>query len=158
MGELMQLDFDLIPLGMQTPSGEYPGKFAPNIARLIKRYIEGYSNVLHLFSGDSTIGKVRVDLEHPKATWRGNVTDFLIQDKAWWEYTILDPPYHMSRKAKKLLGYGSFKGFHGNVAMQRCVEAWAPHHTWRIIWLDFCAPCCQALNAKRFIRSFLEDI
>lgn len=136
----MNLDFEVEVLGMATPRGGYPGEFSPTVIRIINHYIAGYSEVLHLFSGSSTIGKDRVDVAHGNATHHMDVISYLATASGIWDYVILDPPYNISRKDKKLLGYGKTEGMAGNVAMRRIFEKWSEDNVWRVLWLDKCAP------------------
>lgn len=146
MSVLEQLDvwlgtqqFKVIVLAMGTAKGDYPGQFTPVVKNIILEQIEGYSNVLHLFSGRSKIGDVRVDIDNQNATLQTDVVSFLEQDKEFWDYTILDPPYGIQTR-DKLSSYGKVGSIGGNTAMRMTLKKWAMNHTWRILWLDHCAP------------------
>lgn len=131
--------FEYEVLGMGTAKGEYPGQFTPVVEEILSRHINGYTKVLHLFSGHSGIGDVRVDIEHPHATHNMDVVSYLEQDTEYWDYTILDPPYAIQER-DKLSPYGRVGSVGGNTAMRMTLTKWAVNHTWRILWLDQCAP------------------
>jgi len=127
-------------LFMATAKGEYVGQFSPTVEEILKQEIEGYGKILHLFSGASRIGEVRVDWDHPNATWHGDIVTFMEQDTEFWSYTILDPPYQIRRAGQKLQAYGRVDSVGGTGAMRIALQKWAPKHTWRLLWLDQCAP------------------
>jgi len=81
-------------------SKEYPGNFTKKEIHLIKDICKD-KYALHLFSGKSTIGDVRVDFTQPEATHKGDVFEFLETYKGpHFNIVILDPPYN-SRFADK---------------------------------------------------------
>jgi len=136
-------------LGMGTPPGNYPGEFTPTVVRLIERELlllgiglGPYKKVLHLFSGSSTIGDVRVDLDHKNATVKGDVFEWLASPEAnrVWSVIVLDPPYELSASKKKSIGYACPKPLATSVKNRRQFVAYADAHALWVIWLDACAP------------------
>ena len=69
----------------------YPGAFPPRVESRIRAIAE--SPCLHLFSGRSKIGDVRVDFDRPEATRNVDVLEFLKTEKRDWKFVIADPPY-----------------------------------------------------------------
>ena len=68
--------FPIEAIGRGFHSGGYVGAFSPSMERIIKSIIR--PPTLHLFSGASLIGDVRVDLQHPNATINKDVLKFKI--------------------------------------------------------------------------------
>jgi hypothetical protein len=71
---------------------DYPGNFTPEEIGIIKSYCYGY--ILHLFSGRSTIGDVRIDYAMKEATINCDVFKFLKKCKEKFDTVIIDPPYN----------------------------------------------------------------
>ena len=84
----------------------YPGDFTKREIDLISKWVKGRS--LHIFSGKSNIGDVRVDYSMTEATINMDVFEYLemaIKKKIWFKTIILDPPYN-ARFAKKYQALG----------------------------------------------------
>lgn len=136
---MKRIEYDV--LGWGIPKGTYPGQFTPTAIDIIKGRIAGCGKVLHLFSGSSSIGDVRIDLSHPNATHNMDVFEFIKGDGELWDYTILDPPYEMSDRTKKEMGYKQQSNLIAVSKNHRKVFCdWAMEHTYNILWLDVCAP------------------
>lgn len=92
-------------------SRNYPGSFSNFETKTIKEYIEG--NVLHLFSGSSLIGNVRVDFSHENATHHEDAFEFLIKNKEHFDTAIIDAPYNQkfAQEYAKISGVDSSKQF-----------------------------------------------
>lgn len=129
--------FLLEAIGRGFHTGEYAGAFSPNIERIIHSIIR--APTLHLFSGASTIGDVRVDLCHPNATVNADVFEFIAADKRTWEYCILDPPYGI-RSKHKLQQYSDCCAVSCSVPKRRALEDFFRKRVRNVIWLDQCAP------------------
>lgn len=101
----------------------YPGAFHPNVERQIKEWI-GDKQCVHLFSGASKIGNIRVDIDNPNATNNENVYDFCSRTHLFSVYfkdivLLLDPVYEIQRKNLKLKPYGIKENLSGNVLAQK---------------------------------------
>ena len=74
-------------------SNQYPGDFTKEENQIILRNCKG--KVLHLFSGSSEIGDLRIDFTHKNATHKWDVFEFLeynnLQD---FNTIIIDAPYN----------------------------------------------------------------
>ena len=73
-------------------SKEYPGNFTKKEIKIIKKYIIGYS--LHLFSGRSLIGNIRVDFSCKEANYNWDVFKFLEKNTKSYNTIIIDAPYN----------------------------------------------------------------
>ena len=76
---------------------KYPGNFTKREKEIILRLIKEHrGKVLHLFSGKSLIGDIRVDYTCKEATHNFNVFDFLREGKnlRYFNIVIIDPPYN----------------------------------------------------------------
>lgn len=71
---------------------EYPGAFMKKEVEIIEKSAGG--RILHLFSGASKIGHVRVDLFNENATHRMDVFEYLTENTEKFDTVILDPPYN----------------------------------------------------------------
>ena len=83
-------------LKVSNGTDDYPGNFTKEEKTIIQRYIKG--NILHLFSGKSKIGHIRVDYSCNEATHKTDVFGFLnsvlCASKETFDTVILDPPYN----------------------------------------------------------------
>ena len=124
--------------------GDYPGAFPPKVERKIRTIVS--SPCLHLFSGSSTIGDVRVDLSHPNATLNEDVYRYITEDfendNSWWKWVILDPVYNLENKhlQSKLRAYAKVESWSGNILYLRALEIFFQRHTENILWFDTCSP------------------
>ncbi|MFH1231238.1 MAG: hypothetical protein V1709_07045 [Planctomycetota bacterium] len=126
-------------IGMGTAQGNYDGEFTPTVKHLILSHIKKEpGKVLHLFSGASTIGDVRIDIDNPNATHNMAVEDYLEQSNDIFKWVLLDPPYLV--ESHDLKGYKISKAFSADVPARQQFQEWAQEHTEFIIWLDLCAP------------------
>jgi len=139
--------FEIEAIGMGTNNTGYPGAFPLAIQNLIKSLVG--VNTVHLFSGSSFIGDMRVDLEHPNATNHCDIRHFIETDDGHYEWTILDPPYAIIRAEKKLATYGGSKSISSDVIFRRKLKLWLQKHTENILWLDFCAPTIKGFYRKK---------
>lgn len=82
------LNFYLLKVSNGTD--EYPGNFTSKENKIIINDCKG--KVLHLFSGKSDIGDVRVDYVFGNV--KQNVFDFLKKNKEYFDTIIIDAPYN----------------------------------------------------------------
>jgi len=125
----------------------YPGAFPLSVDTIIRQNISG--KVLHLFSGSSLIGDERIDIEHPNATQKVNVKEFIAGDTRHWDYVILDPPYHITLVDVKLNGYGIKGAVSSDVNFRRKLKFYFQRRTDNILWLDVCAPMIKGFYRKK---------
>lgn len=169
----MDLDFDYEFKGMGLQTKGYPGAFTPVVERDIKKALftirrqKGKGNkikVLHLFSGVSAIGDVRVDIDRQEATDRVDVMDFIEQDQRWWDVVLLDPPYSIQNSRKLLLGeyvsntvggYGRVSSAAADVPMRNALTNYFIRKTNNVLWLDMCVPYPTAMKRAGFKRQKL---
>lgn len=144
----MDKSFETEITGLGTNITGYPGAFTPTVNKIIQGIIGSGNNVLHLFSGVSTIGDIRIDIERPEATNRQNVLDFIESDSRHWDFVILDPPYEIKRKSK-LEEYGRTLSVATDVILRRKLADYFITHTDNIIWLDMCAPLPKGFKRKK---------
>lgn len=129
----------------------YPGAFHPNVDSKIRELI-GTKNCIHLFSGSSKLGNIRVDIEHPNATHHMDVYNFIT---AWSGVDfrqardslkrplvlLLDPDYEIERKDKKLNGHGLTASLSASVKHRKLFLNWVQKMGFEeIIYLDQCTP------------------
>lgn len=130
--------------GMGFNTTGYPGAFTPIVESIIKAHIE--KPCVHLFSGISKLGDVRIDLARPEATQNENVLDFVRNDKRMWKWCLLDPPYLLADYGRKFESgsleekYASVKSMSADVELRRAIQTWFQDHVENILWLDHCAP------------------
>jgi hypothetical protein len=120
--------------------GDYPGAFPPKVETTIRSIAE--SPCLHLFSGSSTIGDVRVDLLHENATLHKDVFEFVTQDNRDWKFVVLDPDYNLESKHNnsKLKSHAKTESVTGNVLYQRLIERFLKAHAENVLWFDMASP------------------
>ena len=119
----------------------YPGGFPSRVIKRIESIVQ--SPCLHLFSGSSKIGDVRIDINHPNATLNMNVYDFVQQDKRDWKFVVLDPDYHISRKDVKLKVHGLKEHVGGNKLAEKLLAQYFQAHADNILWFDTTSFCCN---------------
>ena len=138
--------FPVKAIGMGTAPGNYPGEFTVSVVRFIEKIFSGFGlqpndqRVLHLFSGASVLGGVRVDLDHHNATENADVFEWIANDKQVWQVALLDPPYALSETKIKKIDYSGWKPLSTSVPNRRMFASWAREHAVRLLWLDACAP------------------
>ena len=101
----------LVVIHVDNGSDLYPGSFAVLEQKIIKKYLKNPS--LHLFSGRSTIGTVRVDFACEEATIHADVFDYLEHCTEKFNTVILDPPYNekFAKKYDEIAKSGKRKQF-----------------------------------------------
>ncbi len=99
MGDKIEL-LEVIKVGNGT--SDYPGNFTNKENEIIGRYMVG--NTLHLFSGRSKIGNVRIDFGREEATHGGDVFLWLPTIENYFRTIIIDAPYNrkFADKYKKI--------------------------------------------------------
>jgi len=126
---------------------DYPGAFAVEVDMAIKQTVKG--SILHLYSGTSFIGDVRIDIDHKNATLNCDVEEFVKTDNRHWDFVILDPPYQITRTDVKLNGYGIKGAISANVDRRRLIKNYLQEHTDNVLWLDQCAPMIKGFYRKK---------
>jgi hypothetical protein len=139
-------NFQVEVLGMGFNIKKYPGAFTPVVESVIKSTIQG--KVLHLYSGTSFIGDTRVDLEHEHATHNLRVEEFCKQDKSYWDFVLLDPPYAVTRRSK-LKDYAESASLSADVKWRTEIKMYLQTHTDNILWLDYCAPMIKCFKREK---------
>lgn len=133
----------------------YPGAFNPNVEKKIKEII-GQKYCIHLFSGSSTIGHVRVDFDHPHATRNQNVYDFCQEfrtPRQFQSILLLDPNYSISRKNLKLKPHGIKENLSGNVLAHQILNKFIQDNDFNeILLLDYCSPKFDGYHENWFWR------
>lgn len=121
----------------------YPGAFHPKVEDRI-REIVGTKFCIHLFSGSSKIGNIRVDINHKNATHNENVFDFIKHNSGAYPkpaILVLDPDYEIERKDRKLNGHGLTASISASVIHRNLIEKWIYANQFdEILYLDQCSP------------------
>ncbi len=127
----------------------YPGGFGDRVIKVIKQIIHG--KILHLYSGTSEIGEVRVDLKRPEATHNQNVFDFIKSNNAekQWDWVILDPPYKIEKANIRLKEYGDYTPLSSSILKRREVEKFLLKNAKNVLWLDYCAALPKGFKRKK---------
>jgi len=146
----MDKSFDIEVCGMGNNITGYPGAFTPVVNDIIKFVTRDTApdKILHLFSGVSSIGGVRIDLERPEATERSDVMEFIKTDARHFDFVILDPPYEIHRKSK-IEEYSRTSSVAADVKLRRAIEEYLIHHADNVLWLDMCAPLPKGFSRKK---------
>jgi hypothetical protein len=97
--------------------GKYPGSFTKKEYDWLKTYALG--SVLHLFSGSSVFGDVRVDLANPNATHQQDVFEFLRTNTRPFDSVVLDPPYN-AKFAERYAALFNGKAAHQFIIFAQC--------------------------------------
>ena len=118
------------PEFMGFQNGDYPGAFPPKVDERIRKIVA--SPCLHLFSGSSKIGDVRVDLTHPNATDHIDVFKFVRTDGRDWKFVLLDPPYPMSQRNTEKMSYARHDTFPWASKFLRCWSGGSHISIWSI--------------------------
>lgn len=142
----MRKDFDIEIGGLGMNRTGYPGGFTPTVQRIINQVI--YGKVLHLFSGVSKIGDIRIDIEREEATHREDVLEFIENDVRRWDFVILDPPYELNKKSK-IEVYGRTSSIAADVFLRNKLADYFLNHTNNVLWLDMCAPLPKGFKRKK---------
>lgn len=165
----INFDYEFKGLGFQTKG--YPGAFTPIVEHDIKKALIQIRRdkgkpikVLHLFSGVSAIGDIRVDIERQEATDRVDVMAFIEQDQRWWDAVLLDPPYSIQNTRKLLLGeyvsdtvggYGRVSSVASDVPMRNALSNFFIKKTNNVLWLDMCVPFPTVMKQAGYKRQKL---
>lgn len=145
----MDKSFEVIICGMGNNLTGYPGAFTPVVDGIVRQVISDIDGkTLHLFSGVSKLGDIRVDVERPEATSNRDVLGFIRSDSRFWDLVILDPPYEIKRKGK-LEEYGRTSSVAADVILRRALADYFINHTQNILWLDMCAPLPKGFRRKK---------
>lgn len=121
--------------------GEYPGAFPPKVIHRIRTIAASPS--LHLFSGSSDFGDVRVDWASKRATVNADVFEFIKSQGARkpWAFVILDRPYALSARNIEQMEYPVHDTFLWSSKQKRdAFEAFLQEFADNILWFDACAP------------------
>jgi hypothetical protein len=134
----VELVFETKGIFMGFQNKKYPGAFSPKVDSIIRRIVR--SPCLHLFSGTSDIGDVRVDLERPEATNNEDVFEFIKKDNRIWKFVVADPPYEINSPQRHKIDrmYASFTPM--NSTRQNQISTWLKNHAENVLWLDLTAP------------------
>jgi len=115
--------------------GAFPDKVEEDIIKLVK------SPCLHLFSGSSKIGDVRIDLEKSEATNNINVFDYIKQEQPkHWLWCLLDPPYNIYNPHTELKDYADYASVSASIPKRNALADFFRKHCENVLWLDQCAP------------------
>lgn len=140
---------DFVVRGLGTNNTGFKGAFTPTVEKVLNSVIaQSPGKVLNLFSGRSTLGDERVDLDRPEATYRGKVEDFVTEDHRMWEWVVLDPPYQIERAAEKMDYTGSVS-LAADVQLRHKVLDYLRSHTNNVLWLDYMTPLPQGFTRKQ---------
>lgn len=141
---MRKFEFEVLPMGINNTG--YPGAFPSNVEAVIRSVVSG--KVLHLYSGRSLIGEVRVDYSRQEATHNISVEEFIGKDNSSWDFVILDPPYEIKHK-DKLRAYVDNKSLSGNIQLRHAIKKYCMLHTENVLWLDQCAPSFGGFGRKK---------
>ena len=125
----------------------YPGAFPPKVEQRIRRIV-GTSNCLHLFSGTSDIGDVRVDLGRPEGTLNMDVFEFIKTDERIWEFVVADPPYKVKDRFGLKQAYANPTPM--NTMRQKLLADYLKGHANNVVWFDNASPCPNGFYVHRF--------
>lgn len=127
------------------PGPGYVGQFPIPIRKLIKSLVDG--EVLHLYSGSSDIGTVRIDLARPEATHNTSVEEFITTDTSSWDWCILDPPYRLIQSSI-IKEYQDGRPLSGNALLRDRLCLYFQRHVQNVLWLDYCCPKIRGFERK----------
>jgi len=137
-------EYEVLGLGMNNTG--YPGAFTPPVVRAINSVVRG--KVLHLYSGSSLIGDVRVDIMHENATINRKVEEFIKEDKRYWDWVLLDPPYALANR-REIRGWGETHSLSADVKWRTEIEQFFVAHTSNVLWFDYCAPMLRGFGRRK---------
>jgi len=146
LANLKQYRVGSVPL----PGKPYTGGFPVRVIEIIKSIIPGpgAGRVLHLYSGRSDIGDVRIDLECEEATRNMSVESFTAQDNSTWDWILLDPPYRLI-DTSTLKDYADARPLSGSALLRDRLCLYFRHHANNILWLDYCSPLLKGFTRAR---------
>ena len=142
---MRKFEIEAISLGVNNTG--YLGAFSPPVDRLIRHLVAG--KILHLYSGQSTIGDVRVDIAHPNATHNCEVGEYLDKPAECWDWIVLDPPYDITDPRRKLASHKLIGPLSVNVPLRRKFNLYCRQYTNNILWLDICAPLIKGFRREK---------
>ena len=135
-------------------NGEYPGAFPPKVDELIRKITRDQHPILHLFSGSSNIGDVRVDVEsHPNVTHVMDAFNYIKSSEAQhkWSHVIGDPDYNAEQQ-HRLRGNHS-KASSGEIFadpnVEREISQFLSKYAENILWLDRRMPYFDRVRFER---------
>ena len=135
-GELLEVK----PEFMGFNNTGYPGAFPSRVEKIIRSLAE--SPCLHLFSGRSKIGDVRIDLERPEATLNCDVLEFIRSNDKTWLTVVADPPYDTPKGVvRNGLDKAYARARNLNTQEQVEINAWLRRHAENVLWFDVTSPC-----------------
>lgn len=135
------------PISQGFPVSDYDGSFPSKIEWQIRMLIR--SPVLHLFSGSSKIGDLRVDLAHPNANEHADVIEFVKKDKGYWRWVIVDPPYKIDNAKKKLSDYQDYTAISASIPKRNAITGYLKEHAENVLWLDRVSPLVWGFYRKK---------
>lgn len=144
---MVNWDFPIEKMFMGYNRHNYNGAFPENVETVIKNLVR--SPCLHLFSGTSKMGDVRVDIERKEATINMDVFEFIKTKEAQkqWKWCILDPPYLIYNPEQDLKDYGNKTAVSASIPKRNAFAKFFMSYCENVLWLDHCAP-----RPKGFIR------
>lgn len=127
----------------------YPGAFPNKVEEVIVKVVK--TPCLHLFSGCSLIGDLRVDIERPEATHRMDVFKFLETKEAQkeWLWCLLDPPYNIHTPEKDLKEYGDYASVSCSVPKRQALARFFLKYSENVLWLNTCAPLPEGFKREK---------
>jgi len=119
---------------------KYNGAFPEEVEKVIKNLAK--NPCLHLFSGTSKIGNVRVDLERPEATHNMDIFKFIDTEEAHkqWKWCILDPPYNIYNPESDLKDYANTASVSASIPKRNALAKFFVKYCENVLWLNHCAP------------------
>lgn len=142
---MRKFEFEVLGMGMK--SGDYSGSFTKPVEDKINSLLRG--SLLHLYSGSSRMGDVRVDIDHPNATESCDVKEFISKDTRHWDWALLDPPYNLSNRTRDLLDYPISCPLSADVAGRRLLKLYFQRYVDNVLWLDICAPSIKGFRREK---------
>lgn len=167
----MDHDFEKVFHGLGFQTKGYPGAFTPVVEADISQVVAEIQatltrpiRILHLFSGISLIGDIRVDINCDEATHKQGVLDFVNLDKGEWDLCIGDPPYSIAKTGKtapaqyiheEVGGYGRVSSAAADVGLRNALVAYFIRRVDNVLWLDMCAPFPKRMSIRNWRRQRL---
>ena len=128
----------------------YRGGFPSEVERILKKLVAGSDKVLHLYSGRSDIGNIRVDLEQPEATHKMTVEEYISSDFGCqrFDWVILDPPYKIKQPGF-LNNFKDARPLSGNALLRDRISRFLRQHADNVLWLDYCVPAIRGFRRSK---------
>lgn len=124
----------------------YRGGFPSSVITIISDLVSG--QVLNLYSGASTIGTVRVDLESPEATHKMSVEEYISKDGQMWDWVIIGPPYKI-KHPEFLNNFADARPLTGNSLLKDRLRLYLRDHANNVLWLDYCSPTLKGFERHK---------